>query len=137
MKAHLSLEYIGATIWDEVRQFDRLAGRIIPAYQAGLGGLDRDDYMSLPGPRVLAYKIEPDGLIVSRVRGQRDYSRANSKGTRGVTMNYILEEGVLYQVKSPTSWRSSERYFATVTPGGEIARKTKEEALEWARSHWG
>lgn len=138
MKASLALEFIGATIWDEIGRFDRLATRMIPGYEAGLGSvLDQDDYMDQPGPRVLEYKIDADGLIVSRVRGQRDYSRANSKGTRGVLMHYILESGVLYQIKAPMSWRSSDRYFAVVSPTGDVVRKTKEEALAWASERWG
>ena len=49
---------------------------------------------------------------------------------------YTLEEGVIYWIKEPTSWRSSARYFAVVNADGAILRMNKEAALQWASDHW-
>lgn len=58
------------------------------------------------------------------LKGKIDYSESNSKSTRGVYVNYIIESGKVYDVKSPTSWRSCDRYFATVNDDGTILRHT-------------
>lgn len=131
MKAVLRIEYIGAATWDRLRQFERFEEIVI----GGKKTPSDDDYMSQPGPRVLEYRLEDGAWIVSRVHGRRDYSRANSRGTRGVMVNHIIESGALYRVKEPVSWRSMAHYFVSVTADGGLLRMTKEEALEWASAH--
>jgi len=54
------------------------------------------------------------------LRGKIDYREANSKASRGVHVNYILEAGKIYEVSKPQSWRSTVRFFATVSESGEI-----------------
>lgn len=131
MKAVLRLEYIGAATWDRLRQFERFERLVFGGKEAPWDG----DYMAQPGPRVLEYRLDGGAWIVSRIYGQRDYSKANSRGTRGVMVNYIIESGALYRVKEPVSWRSVAHYFVTVTADGGLLRMTKEEALEWASAH--
>lgn len=60
------------------------------------------------------------------VDGCRDYSRANSKGSRGIYITYFLEEGPVYEISAPQTWGSTDRYFARVIDGA-IERLTKEE----------
>lgn len=60
------------------------------------------------------------GYARTFVRGRTDYSRANSKQTRGVFTAYDLEPGRLYEVKSPESWSTTKRYFAVVGESGEV-----------------
>ena len=64
------------------------------------------------------------------LRFKKDYSEANSIGSRGVYAYYILEDNKVYEVCSPISWKNTDRYFCTVV-GGEIIRLTKEEVDEW------
>lgn len=67
---------------------------------------------------------------------KKDYRDANSAGTRGVYAYYILDEGQLYEVSAPRSWRRTDRYFCTVK-NGEIVRLTEEEAEAWLNDHLG
>ena len=64
------------------------------------------------------------------LRCKKDYSQANGIGSRGVYAYYILEDNRVYEVSSPESWRSTDRYFCTVV-GGEIIRLTREEVDKW------
>lgn len=61
---------------------------------------------------------------------QKDYSRANSTGTRGIYATYVLDEGRLYEVSAPQSWSATDRYFCTVRDG-RIVRLSQEEADDW------
>jgi hypothetical protein len=64
--------------------------------------------------------------------GKVDYSKSNSKATRGVYVNYTLETGKIYAVSSPTSWKSCDRFFATVSDCGDIDKwETYEEAAKY------
>jgi hypothetical protein len=58
-----------------------------------------------------------------------DYSQANSVGSRGVYKCYWLEPMAYYEVSSPESWSSTDRYFCEVVDG-EIIRMTKEEVQD-------
>lgn len=132
MKAHLALEFIGAATWDYVRQFERFE-RALTDNKAVIG--EDSDYLDLPGPRLLEYRLHGDFWRERPVYGRRDYSRANSKGTRGVMINYILDSEALYRVKAPVSWRSVSHYYAVVDAGGNVLKLDKEGAIEWASVH--
>jgi len=58
--------------------------------------------------------------------GARDYSRANSTGSRGIMVNYQLEEGPIYWVAEPKTWHQTERYFLRIIDAHRI-RMTEEE----------
>jgi len=58
---------------------------------------------------------------------KKDYRNSNATGSRGIIAHYIIDSGKIYDVKSPVSWRSSERYFCTVDECGDIVKLTKEE----------
>ncbi len=73
------------------------------------------------------------GLSRVFLAGVRDYSKANSVRSRGVRTAYALESGKLYEISAPESWKSTERYFATVRDG-EIVRLSKEQVLEAVRA---
>lgn len=60
------------------------------------------------------------------LRYKKDYSRANSIGSRGVYAVYILDNAKVYEVLSRPTWGRSDRYFARVD-GGKLRRLTKEE----------
>lgn len=61
--------------------------------------------------------------------GARDYSSANSIGSRGVTINFTLEEGPIYEVSAPKTWRSTDRYFCRVIEG-TIQRMEESEVRQ-------
>ena len=69
--------------------------------------------------------------------GKRDYSKSNSKGTRGIYIWYILESGCYYEVSSPRSWSRIERYFCKVSEEGEITNVDRKEVDAWcSREAW-
>lgn len=39
-----------------------------------------------------------------------DYTKANSKCTRGVMRLYFLEYGYKYEISKPISWKNTQRY---------------------------
>lgn len=128
MKASLKLEFIGAANYDMLRQLDRS----MPVLGFGIG-VDRPSHpFQFPGPCVVRFYKDVDGAIaLEQIFGSRDYSRANSKGTRGVYINYVLHENELYCVKEPISWRRVSYYYAAVTPSGDVTSITDQEAQEW------
>jgi len=68
------------------------------------------------------------------INGRVDYKDSNSKASRGVFLNYILEPGRIYEVSKPTSWKCTERFFATVDNSGAI---NKHESYEDAKKATG
>lgn len=75
--------------------------------------------------------VRADGEMIHRwMRGLRDYSHANRRGTRGVTLTYLLREGRVYTVRTMTGWRAYTRYFCTVR-SGVVVRITREEVTAW------
>lgn len=69
------------------------------------------------------------------MHGKPDYALANSKGTRGVCVSYILESGCVYEVAAPQSWSATRRYYATVTGDGDVVEISKEVLDQCLRSH--
>ena len=59
-------------------------------------------------------------------KGYKDYSEANSVGSRGIYKYYYLEEGNIYEVSEPKSWKRTDRYFCRIEDGQEI-RMTEDE----------
>jgi hypothetical protein len=66
------------------------------------------------------------------LRGQKDYSRANSIGSRGVYLYYPLKAGV-YEVNERLTWKKARRYFVRVV-GSEFFEVGREEVLNWLES---
>lgn len=69
------------------------------------------------------------GWVRSFVSGNRDYSSANSKGSRGIMVSYLLEQGPIYEIKAPLTWSSSDRYFARIMDN-TLSRMTADEVIE-------
>ncbi len=66
------------------------------------------------------------------LRGKIDYSKSNSVGTRGVYAYYILEDGKVYDVCSPQTWRRNDRYYCIVKDGQQV-RLTEEDVDRWLK----
>lgn len=125
MKASLMLEYIGEA------QDARLSlyGKIIDQVSPGLG----NEVISVKRSRMpwVAEITGADskfGFKRSFLKGNWERSKSNYTGSRGTKLCFILESGKLYEVKSPVSWRSVDRYFCVVTEDGDIKRTTETEA---------
>lgn len=69
------------------------------------------------------------GLARAFLRGQKDYTEANSVGSRGVYIHYILESGRVYEVARMANWKRQERYFFRLDESGDEIRMTAQEVL--------
>ncbi|MCL2310943.1 MAG: hypothetical protein FWC41_00430 [Firmicutes bacterium] len=67
------------------------------------------------------------------LKGKVDYTKSNSVGTRGIFVNYILEEEYIYEVSAPASWKRTERYFCKVI-NEDIIKIDSKEVEEWLKS---
>lgn len=73
---------------------------------------------------------DPDRYEREFVRPKNDYSRANSKGSRGVFALFSLSSGSFYEVKTSTG----DRYFVEVRDWN-IVTVDREVVLEWLRNN--
>lgn len=63
-------------------------------------------------------RMNPDGSLDRWfVKGLKDYTDANSTGTRGIRLYFHLEPGHIYEVRHFTSWTAEDRYFCRVEAG--------------------
>lgn len=120
MRAVLKLECIG----DNSAALCRLAQGILRT-----AGMEENArlFAPVPGPWV-ARITGPDprfGFAREFLRGQKDYSEANSVGSRGVYLYFALPPGI-YEVNDLVSWKRTDRYFCRVE-GEKIYRISKEE----------
>lgn len=133
MKATLCLEYIGESGDAQIALY---SGKLDTAFQ-GLG----DVAFGCKNPRkpwvaeIIGYHGKY-GFERKFLPSKRNYSRANSSGSRGVELWFVLESGKVYEVKAPRSWRSVDRYFCRVDDDGEIIRMSKDEVGSWLRKVW-
>lgn len=128
MKGILILELFG----EDTRQLCKLYRGIFEVGGGEFGRALYDTCFGIP-PRSswVAEITGPDekyGLARKFLRGKMDYSKANSKGSRGIFVEYILSSGKIYDVKSQETWGSSSRYFCTVGDYGEIIQLDEETA---------
>lgn len=72
------------------------------------------------------------GLARRFLRPRRDYRHANGSGERGAECWWTLESGRLYQARYRVTWDQWVTRYLTVTPAGEVASVTEEEAMAWA-----
>lgn len=63
------------------------------------------------------------------LKGNRSYVNANRVGSRGVFDYFNLENGKLYEVSSPVSWKNIDRYFCRIE-NDELIRMDSDEVLK-------
>jgi len=133
MKATLSLEYIGescdARLILESMKLDYAFGGNFGKAVIGNTKARR------PWVAEIVDKSDKFGFDRRFLKGKIQYAGSNSTGSRGVELWFILESEHLYEVKRYTSWKSSERYFCTVTPSGGIALIVDVD--QWLSDHSG
>ena len=69
------------------------------------------------------------GFVREFVSCTKDYSDANSIGSRGVYAYYILRDGV-YEVNERLNWKRARRYFIRVQREA-FSEISREEVLRW------
>jgi hypothetical protein len=128
MPASICLEAIG----DDATQMHRLYGRVLDdSFGSGIG----NSLLGRAARRCWVARItgldKRYGFRREFIRGQTDYSQANSIGSRGVFIWYHLADSGLYEIKAPQSWRSSRRYFARVVDN-RVVEISRERAVSAA-----
>jgi len=68
------------------------------------------------------------------LRPNIDYAEANSAGSRGIYKYYWLEEGKVYEVSAPQSWRKIDRYFCEIK-NNRAERIDRSKVEEWLKNH--
>lgn len=119
MLAILRLEVIGDDTNQLVRELGKLTGD-----RGGLKGWT--PWVARITGTDHRYKLQREF-----VQGDKDYSNANSVGSRGVELVYWLEPGV-YEVYERTGWSSSRRYFVW-SAGGQIEEIDADMANAYAQ----
>ena len=129
MKAILKIEAINHEV---DREIDMVAGLF---YACGLKEL----YGEKPKKKYWAARIAgPDPKYKYKrvfLKPKKDYSKANSKGSRGVYFVYMLESGNIYDVSEPVSWKNVDRYFCKVSEDGAIIKITEENVKKWLKEN--
>jgi hypothetical protein len=101
-------------------------------FDPAAGQLGRAGRITAPPDHFVA---EVDRRFQKRpLKPHKDYSRANSCGSRGITANYFLETGKLYEVQCNLNWRKKDHYYCIVE-NGTIKRLTLQEAVQWLNEH--
>lgn len=132
MKSTLSLEYIGEA------QYARLSlySKMIDHVSVGLGNQVIGKIESRkPWIAEITGSDPKYGFKRAFLKGNWQRKRSNSTGSRGVEIWFNLESGRLYEVKSHTSWKATDRFFCVVSEAGNINRLTAMEAKEWLKDH--
>lgn len=129
MRAVLNLELFG----EDTRQLWKIYKGVFEVSGGDFGKAYFDKYIGPAPPRSswVAEISGPDakyGLKREFVKSKLDYSHANSKGSRGIFAEFLLDEGKIYEVKARTSWGRSDRYFCIVTENGDIKEIDEETA---------
>ncbi len=120
----IKLEAIGDDLVDAVRRFAGFC-RTLGVGDDGespTAGLRRPWVAEITGP-------DPRYRLARKfLDGRKDYSEANSIGSRGVYVYYHLEPGRIYEVNDLATWRRTDRYFCRVEDG-RLVRMAEEEVL--------
>ncbi len=145
MKASLGIEAIGYENWRQAQELQtvlRTRPQKSRMVEQRLNCLRRDFRRPAPGDgisrpwwvRRITGASDYCGLRYQDVKANIDYTGANSAGTRGVMLYYILESGHVYQVQYMPSWGRTAQYFCRVTEDGEIEQISREEVLRCLQS---
>mgnify|MGYP001482488234 FL=1 len=125
MKAYLEIELFGEDARQMMRLWEAIGNMASPGLgTATFGGMPPSGWVAEITGFDQKYKYARKFL-----KRKLDYSRANSKGSRGVYAEYILESGKIYDVKQQISWKRVHRYFCTVNQDGDIVILSESEFL--------
>jgi len=130
MKAYLEIELFG----DDVRQLNKLYRNLSNELLPGIGDVTFGNTPSSGWVAEITGFDPKYKYLRNFLKYKKEYSRSNSKGSRGIMAEYILESGHIYQVKSQTSWKNVDKYFCIVSNDGDIIKITEEDVIDQLRS---
>jgi hypothetical protein len=122
VKASLKIEARGDNVVQDMKFWTTLTNDLSP----GLG--DRT-FGNMPASYWVARIAGKDlhfGYKREFLRGNKDYTHSNSKGSRGIFVFFLLESENIYEVKN-----TRRRYFCKVDDDGDIIEITKDEVQKW------
>lgn len=128
MRAQIRIEAIGDNVHQELRLWTNIANMCCP----GIGDLTFGKSPFNYWVAKITGKDEKYKYAREFIRGKKDYTHANSKGSRGIFLYFLIESGFVYEVKG-----SKKRYFCKVSEDGEIIELTGDDVDEWIRDHSG
>lgn len=145
MKASLGIEAIGYETYQKSKALQAAIanGRANPAeLHRTLADMRRSFQRPAPGDGVsrpwwvarITGASSRRGWHYEYLQPSVDYTNANSVGTRGVMLYFILESGQVYHVQHTPSWGRTAQYFCRVTQDGDIEEITREDVLAWLQS---
>lgn len=127
MKAVLRLELIGDNHIQRARAIKRGEAQMPQHIPRMVELVKHSQKRFIPWVAQITGLCDKYGLKREFIRGQRDYTLANSVGSRGVFCYYPLDPGV-YEVNERLTWKKVRRYFIKVE-NTQVIEITKEEAL--------
>jgi hypothetical protein len=88
-----------------------------------------------PHAGVFSVRLTATGIDEQPIDGKRDYSHANSIGSRGVHEWFFLQDGQVYHILSPQSWKRSDDYYCRVENRQIIRFFDLSEVVSWLSNH--
>ena len=126
MRAILKIELIGDdTRWGVHHIYSQVIKQVGRTVANALFGSERPPY---PWVAKITGTDKRYGFARVFMQGNRDYSRANSIGSRGVYVYYPLEPGI-YEVNQQLTWHRWQRYFLVVDKDANKQKVTKDVVI--------
>lgn len=118
----IRLECIGDDIAQAMRGFEKKADALAPAERGHQWQRLFKAARTSSWPEPFVWRIvgvnERGHFTKERVRGRKDYTHANSVGSRGVYLWYTLVRGEFYRIQSIPSWKRARVFYAVATADG-------------------
>lgn len=127
MKAMLGLEVFGYADQQWMKREKEIMDQVVP----GLGTATFGDCKAEVWVAEIVDFDPRYGYGRSFLKPRIDFSKANSKLSRGVMKWYVLDSGRTYEVSQRTSWKNLHRYFCFVDVDGNIVKIDKKEVDAW------
>lgn len=132
MKATIKLEYIGEAQDARLSMYNKMINQVSDGLGKKVTGNTR---LRQPWTAEIAGIDSKFGFKRKFLKGNWQRKRSNGTGSRGTELWFTVESGKIYEVKSPISWRSINRYFCLVTETGGIKKITETEVKKWLKDH--
>lgn len=132
MKATIKLEYIGEAQDARLSMYNKMIDQVSDGLGKKVTGNTRPRQ---PWIAEIAGIDSKFGFKREFLKGNWQRKRSNGTGSRGTELWFTVESSKLYEVKSPVSWRSIDRYFCIITEIGDIKKITEIEAKKWLKDH--
>jgi len=121
--AVLKLEVIG----DNYFAYRKFAQRPSPRYERNVYQMTKKSMR--PWVARITGTDPQFGLAREFLQGQKDYSQANSVGSRGIYLYFPLKDGI-YEVNERLTWKRTRRYFIRVEDA-QTTEISREKVGEW------